>query len=200
MARLANVDAEDTRRRMVDTAIAQFAQHGFAGASTRELASAAGVNIATLSYHFASKQGLYDAAVDEVYRRLRARAHELLVGAALTDLDLLIAHLYAIARGERDGIRLLVREILDHGRLTGRTESEHFVPELARAAQLAAALLGCTPEAARVAAVAVGYLLSRYVIQDDQSLITAFGVRSAKQAHRQAIATITATAEAHLRS
>jgi AcrR family transcriptional regulator len=202
MGRPANVVADDTRRRLVEVAIGQFAQHGFAGASTRELAAEAGVNIGTLNYHFASKQGLYDATVDEVYRRLRERAGVTLasVSFSIGSLDLLIERIYVAARLERDGIRLLVREVLDHGRLTAHTEATHFVPELKGAAKMGAALLGCTVDDARIAAVAVGYMMSRYVIQDDASLIIAFGVRSAKQAHERAIATITATARALLRS
>jgi AcrR family transcriptional regulator len=198
VGRPANAVSDDTRRRLVDVAIGQFAETGFSGASTRELAAAAGVNIATLNYHFASKQGLYDATVDEVYRRLRARAGELLAGVSLGDLDVVIERIYRAARLERDGIRVLVREILDHGRLTARTESAHFVPELRSAAKMAAVLLGCSPDQARVAVVAVGYMMSRYVIQDDPSLMTAFAVRSAKQAHERAINTIIATARALL--
>ena len=52
MARPINANADATRRRLVDVAMAQFAQHGFHGASTRDLAAAAGVNVATVHYYF----------------------------------------------------------------------------------------------------------------------------------------------------
>ncbi|MDB4969460.1 MAG: transcriptional regulator, TetR family [Myxococcales bacterium] len=198
MARPANANADDTRRRVVDAAIPLFAAHGFHGASTRELAAAARVNVATLSHYYESKQGLFDAAVDEVYRRLGARGAEVLVGSSPADLDTLLARLYVVARAERDGVRLLVRQVLDHGRLTPRTESKHFVPELRQLARQTSLLLGVSVERARSAAVAVSYLLSRYVIQDDDSLTVAFGVRSVKEAHARAIATLTATAHALL--
>ncbi len=196
MARPAHADADATRRRLLDGALAQFAQHGFAGASTRELAAAARVNVATLNYYFHSKQGLYDAVVDEVYRRLGARAAAALAGCVLADVDDLLARLYAVARAERDGVRLLVRQVLDHGRLTAHTEAKHFLPEIEKATRMTAELVGVAPAQARTAAVAIGYLLSRFVIQDDRSLIAAFGVRSAKEAHAHAVATLATTARA----
>jgi AcrR family transcriptional regulator len=198
MARPANANADETRQRIVAAAIPLFAAHGFHGASTRELAAAARVNIATLNHYYESKQGLFDAAVDEVYRRLGARGAQLLADAAPIDLDTLLARLYAAARAERDGVRLLVRQVLDHGRLTAHTEAKHFVPELRQIARQASALLGVPVAQARAAAVAVSYLLSRYVVQDDASLAVAFGVRGARQAHACAIATLTTTAHALL--
>jgi len=200
MARPINADADATRRRLVEVARGQFAQHGFHGASTRELAAAAGVNVATVNYHFQSKQGLYDATIDDIYRRLGERAMAIMAEVSPTDLEALLGRLYLAGRAERDGVRLLVRQVLDHGRLTPHTEATHFLPELQKLAPLAGRLLGCSVEQARTAAVAISYLVSRYVIQDEASLLTAFGVKSAKQAHARVVATLAATARALLAS
>jgi AcrR family transcriptional regulator len=200
VARPINANADATRRRLVDVAMGQFAQHGFHGASTRDLAAAAGVNVATVHYYFQSKQGLYDAVVDDVYRRLGERAMEIMAEVSPTELEVLLGRLYLAGRAERDGVRLLVRQVLDHGRLTARTEASHYLPEVQNLARLAAGLMGCPVEQARVAAVAVAYLVSRYVIQDEASLMTAFGVKSAKQAHARVVSTLTATARALLSS
>lgn len=49
----------DTRTRMIDAATPLFAKHGLNGVSVRSLASAAGVNLSMISYHFGGKEGLY---------------------------------------------------------------------------------------------------------------------------------------------
>jgi AcrR family transcriptional regulator len=59
-----------TYHRLLDAARAAFAQRGFAGASIREITSAAGVNLGAVTYHFGSKQGLYDAVMEEAFRPL----------------------------------------------------------------------------------------------------------------------------------
>src|SRR5215831_3433007 len=98
MARPHNPNPEATRRRLVEVAIDQFARHGFHGASSRELARAAKVNVAIVNYHFRSKEGLCGAAVDEVYRRLRERAQEVLRSTPVENLDAVLLHLYRAAQ------------------------------------------------------------------------------------------------------
>lgn len=54
-------DGVEARNRLLDAALALFAEKGFAKTSTREIAQAAQVNIASISYYFGDKQGLYKA-------------------------------------------------------------------------------------------------------------------------------------------
>ena len=196
MARPAHANPEATRRKLLDVAIPRFAQTGYHGTSTRKIAAAARVNLALIHHYFDSKRGLYEAVVSDVYRRLGERTTLALAELGSADFDALLTQLYAVARAERDGVRLLVREVLDHGHLTPFTEATHFLPEIDRAAGAAAVLLGVPPARARTAAVTIGYLLSRFVIQDDKSLVTAFGVRTVKEAHARVVATLSATARA----
>jgi TetR/AcrR family transcriptional regulator len=58
-------DGVDQRERLLDLAIAGFAEHGIAATSQRALARHAGVTPAMLNYYFGSKQRLIQAAVDE---------------------------------------------------------------------------------------------------------------------------------------
>jgi AcrR family transcriptional regulator len=58
-------DDDRTRARILRTAERLFAAHGYNGVSVRDLAAAAQVNIASIGYHFDSKEGL----LSEVYRR-----------------------------------------------------------------------------------------------------------------------------------
>ncbi|MBK1658822.1 TetR/AcrR family transcriptional regulator [Paracraurococcus ruber] len=50
------------RNRILDVAQSLFAEHGYAAASTRAIAQAAGVNLAQLHYHFGAKRDLFKAA------------------------------------------------------------------------------------------------------------------------------------------
>ncbi|MFI6821457.1 TetR/AcrR family transcriptional regulator [Micromonospora sp. NPDC050187] len=52
----------DTKRRLVDGAMAAIRQHGIAGVSARTIAAAAGVNQALVFYHFGSVDELLAAA------------------------------------------------------------------------------------------------------------------------------------------
>ena len=59
--RAARSDGEQSRERLLHAGLRLFAQHGFANTSTREIAEAAQVNVAAISYHFGDKAGLYRA-------------------------------------------------------------------------------------------------------------------------------------------
>lgn len=76
-------DAERTRERILDAALVEFGEHGFAGARTGAIAQRAGVNQQLISYYFNGKAGLYGA----VSRRWPSVAAELnLADAALSDV------------------------------------------------------------------------------------------------------------------
>jgi AcrR family transcriptional regulator len=61
---------EETRTRIVLTALKLFGEHGFDGASTRDIATAAGVNAPALQYYFDSKEGVYLACVEHIVARV----------------------------------------------------------------------------------------------------------------------------------
>lgn len=60
-ARAARTDGEQSRERLLQAALRLFAQQGYAKASTREIADAAGANLASIRYYFGDKAGLYRA-------------------------------------------------------------------------------------------------------------------------------------------
>src|SRR5581483_9805400 len=57
-------DADRTRERILEAAIAEFGAHGFAGARVSAIAQRAGVNQQLISYYFDGKAGLYQALTD----------------------------------------------------------------------------------------------------------------------------------------
>jgi len=120
--------AAERREALVEAAVAAFAEHGFHGTPTTEIAKAAGISQAYLFRLFPTKSELYVAAVDRCYRRLgdamRAAAEDESapgetalerMGHAYADLMLdrttLRATLqaFAAAAGDDDAIRDAVR-------------------------------------------------------------------------------------------
>jgi AcrR family transcriptional regulator len=65
---------EDTPRfRLLDAAGVAFADHGFAGASVRDICQAAGVNVAAINYYFGDKERLYTEVVKFACDRTSAK-------------------------------------------------------------------------------------------------------------------------------
>lgn len=62
----ARLTAEERRREIVRVAIKLFSQRGFRGTTTKEIAAAAGVSEAIIFRHFATKEELYRAIIDQV--------------------------------------------------------------------------------------------------------------------------------------
>jgi TetR/AcrR family transcriptional regulator len=56
------------RRRLLNAAAIEFAEHGFEGASVLDIARRAGVKQPLLNYHFGGKEGLWRAVIDDGYR------------------------------------------------------------------------------------------------------------------------------------
>jgi AcrR family transcriptional regulator len=84
-ARRPRAKAAPAPERILEAALAAFAARGFDGASTREIAAAAGVPQGLVTYHFESKQALWEAAVDAVFRDLADELGGAL--GALQDVD-----------------------------------------------------------------------------------------------------------------
>jgi len=71
-----------TRERIVEAASVAFAERGFRGASTRDIASRAGANQGLITYHFRTKDELWRAAADRIFGMLRTS-----LGARLAALE-----------------------------------------------------------------------------------------------------------------
>lgn len=96
---------DDTRRRLVGEALRIFGERGYAAATTRELASAAGTTLPSLTYYFGGKEGLYVACAEEVVERF-LDATGGAAAAAQADLDRSVT-----AEGARDHLKALFRAL-----------------------------------------------------------------------------------------
>src|SRR5450631_3982711 len=64
---------EESRAAILKAAVAEFSEHGIAGARTDAIARAAHVNKALLYYYFTDKDALFEAVLDHVFSGLRDR-------------------------------------------------------------------------------------------------------------------------------
>jgi AcrR family transcriptional regulator len=71
---------ERTRQRLLELAIERFGERGYRGTSVSEIARAAGLTQAAVYAYFPSKEGLFEAAVDEDASSIIERARERSVG------------------------------------------------------------------------------------------------------------------------
>jgi AcrR family transcriptional regulator len=67
---------EQAKQRLLLAALEKIGEKGYENASVREIADAAGQNIAAISYYFGSKEKLYAAVVDGIVNYLRAAFSE----------------------------------------------------------------------------------------------------------------------------
>ncbi len=114
---------EKTRASILKAALEEFSHEGVAGARTDEIARRAGVNKALLYYYFKNKEGLYAAALEQVFSGLSARVTAVLEREDLAPREKLLkyveSHFDYIASAPVYP-RLVQREFM---RSTGRTLS-----------------------------------------------------------------------------
>ncbi len=96
MAKAAILRAEpETRERILVAALGAFSERGFDGASTREIASRAQVNLGLVQYYFGSKQKLWQESVNRAFAELSGGLDRILADDRPID--------------ERERLRLLIR-------------------------------------------------------------------------------------------
>jgi len=71
---------EQTRKHLIETAFRQFAQHGFMTVRTADIAQAARVSHGTVFAHFSTQEALLNAVIEEFGLRISRRLHELAAG------------------------------------------------------------------------------------------------------------------------
>ncbi len=109
----------DRRERILRAALQAFAEKGFDGASTREIATRAGVNHGLIPYYFGAKEKLWQAAVDRAFEKHGEGMQALLDDSEIGDereraRRLIGAHVRFVAAHPE-----LVRLMHDEGRRRG---------------------------------------------------------------------------------
>jgi AcrR family transcriptional regulator len=92
----ARMAAEERRQQILRVAVNLFAQHGFRGTTTKEIANAAGVSEAIIFRHFATKQELYSAILDDCMGTSSAQPCEGIGEALLSNDDRVVFETIAL--------------------------------------------------------------------------------------------------------
>ena len=146
-----------TRQKILDSALALYAEKGIDGVPVRALTSHAGVNVAAVHYHFGSTEALAEAVFDELAARVnkrRALALKEITAAARTksarpEVKAIVRAFVApyVGDGAATEGQLLAQLILKHrlspSPMTERVIKKHFDP---MAKQFVAALHDAVPE------------------------------------------------------
>jgi AcrR family transcriptional regulator len=112
----ARMCADDRRRQIAEVAMRLFAERGFRGTTTKEIAQAAGVSEAIIFRHFATKEELYTAIID--YKGCGGAAPSPVVGRAeqpafIDELRALVAD--AMEAGDDLAVfQTMAQHMLDH--------------------------------------------------------------------------------------
>ena len=126
-----------TKARILTAAEEIFARRGFEGASTREIAASAGVNISSLHYHWASKETLYVAVFRNVFERIMAHLESTVTpllgrtggrGAAPDVVDRIMRELFDFFVAQPNVPRLLLRRIVESDGLDHDLERDVLGP------------------------------------------------------------------------
>jgi AcrR family transcriptional regulator len=117
-------NSERTKERILNAAERLFSERGIDGVSVREIAAAAGVQLALLSYYFGNKQGLYRAVfrrrIDPISTERLSRLREILARKrpqpTIEEVLDALARPWVELREKRTGLlytRLIAREVAD---------------------------------------------------------------------------------------
>ena len=123
----------ETRRRLLDAAVALFAEHGLHGATSAQIARRAGVATGTFYLHFADKEALFREIAFAALAELRARQEKVSAGLPFGSREFIRARteeFLAFAEEKRE----LIRMVFGRAESAGLADEvrEAVVPEIQR--------------------------------------------------------------------
>lgn len=124
--------AEDRREQIIEVAVRLFSQKGFRGTTTKEIATAAGVNEAIIFRHFATKSDLYAAIMDrkacstEVQAMRKALKEAMEAGDDRQVFERLAFHTLEFHERDDSAMRLLLYSALEGHELADMIFRNHI--------------------------------------------------------------------------
>lgn len=149
--RASRADGAATRQHLLDTAGRVFAQRGLAGATSKEICERAGTPLASVNYHFGSREGLYEAVLIEAHRQLVGLDELVALAAAekgaRAGLRAIVGHLAGLATHPESpwGFRVMLREVLAPSSALPALVEKAIRPKAAFVLGLVGELLGLSP-------------------------------------------------------
>ena len=180
MARPVHANAEATCQRILEAASHLFGERGMDGVSIRAIAAEAGVTLATVHFHFGTKDRLYQACVDGMYGDLRAMTLEILGGVDQSDplagIGPIVRRSYGFALAHRGAIRLLMRTVMQEGELRSRERLQHQRPLLDAGCLPLMGVLDLSEPDVRLILQSVIHLVVRYALSSPGELAFLTGI------------------------
>lgn len=125
-AEMESETADGTRGQLLRAARAAFAEGGLEGARVDDIARRAGINKQLVYHYFGSKDGLYTAVLEEVYREIRAQEAALALDTLPAEeaMRKLIEFSFDYLAKSPDFVRILADENAHRGRHLQHAEVE----------------------------------------------------------------------------
>ena len=191
MPRIKGRKPETTREAVLDAAIWAFAEYGFENATLAVIAQKAGVTAATLPYHFSDKQGLWDAVIDSFCKELFSFAGTLKPD---DDLDEVLPRFYDWSQAHRNGIRVILRNVIETGALDRQVREIRMGTAFDLVATLAMRRYGVGEQPARDATIAVTHLITRFITNSPEDNRRAFNAQTDDEARARIVGILLKTA------
>lgn len=194
MPRPAATDSAETRRKLLGAASEAFSRQGPEATSLRDVARAAGLTIASVHFHFGSKDGLHRACLEEARRGLgsefapfrevlesiqqkaRGAAKSRAEIPALIDASVRAA-LHAL-RQQRKALRLLMHGLIDGGELEPAWLHGTLAPFLAETAAVLSEPLAIPERDLRLRIQSLVALVVRHALSSPGELRAVAGAKA----------------------
>ena len=144
-------DGAATRQHLLQVAGQVFAERGFAGGTSKEICERAGTPLASVNYHFGSREGLYEAVLIEAHRQIVGLDEMQALAQPLPDarakLRAILGHLAGIAaRADTPwGFRVMLREVMTPSAAIPALADKAIRPKAALMLSLVGELMRRTP-------------------------------------------------------
>ncbi|HEX4164936.1 MAG TPA: CerR family C-terminal domain-containing protein [Bryobacteraceae bacterium] len=144
--------SDATRAKVLETAGIIFAEHGFQGATVREICARAGANVAAVNYYFGDKLALYTEALRASICAAHGEAMRQALEKSKTPEDALRRFIEAMFQrmfgGDRSGwnIRIMAHEIASPTPALPRVIDEVMRPNYEKVREIIGQILGLPPD------------------------------------------------------